>query len=526
MEIYILKSAACLGILFFFYKLFLENENMHTFKRFYLLASLVAAFLIPFITFTSYVEASESLTNVVMTENSGLGFIVSEAEIATNYVPLILWSLYGLGVMFFSFRFFRNLKNLILKIKRNPKLKINRIINVLINNDVTPHTFFSYIFLNKKRFENNEIPSEVLLHEQTHALQKHSIDVLIIELIQIIFWFNPLIYFIKHAIKLNHEFLADQAVLKKGITSNNYQNLLLAFSSNATPQLANSINYSSIKKRFTIMKTETSKKSMLVRSLLLLPLLALLLISFSTTELVTKNESSIEIPLEDLQEKASKSQIAEYNKLAKKYNAMSDDAMIVKKKDVERLKTIYTLMTESQRKNAEPFPTLPPPPPDAPKAAKAPPVVKKGLNDMDPDMPPPPPIQRLEPLDHIVRMADENAAFFYNNQRISSMRAIELIKKNSTLYVETETFEKSNPVVKILDTYAPPPLTKTSLAPLPAEDPAKIIQEMAKKGATFYSGDEKISDKEAIELIRKVGNMKIEVIDPDSKNPVVKLSGC
>lgn len=274
------------------------------------------------------------------------------------------------------------------------------------------------------------------------------------------------------------------------------------------------------------MKTETSKKSMLVRSLLLLPLLALLLISFSTTELVTKNESSIEIPLEDLQEKASKSQIAEYNKLAKKYNAMSDDAMIVKKKDVERLKTIYTLMTESQRKNAEPFPTLPPPPPDAPKAAKAPPVVKKGLNDMDPDMPPPPPIQRLEPLDHIVRMADENAAFFYNNQRISSMRAIELIKKNSTLYVETETFEKSNPVVKILDTYAPPPLTKTSLAPLPAEDPAKIIQEMAKKGATFYSGDEKISDKEAIELIRKVGNMKIEVIDPDSKNPVVKLSGC
>ena len=145
---------------------------------------------------------------------------------------------------------------------------------------------------------------------------------------------------------------------------------------------------------------------------------------------------------------------------------------------------------------------------------------------MVPDMPPPPPIQRSEPLDHIVRMADENAAFFYNNQRISSMRAIELMKKNSTLYVETEMFEKSNPIVKILDTYAPPPLTQASLAPLPAEDPAKIIQEMAKKGATFYSGDEKISDKEAIQLVRKVENMKIEVIDPDSKNPVVKLSGC
>lgn len=524
MEIYILKSAACLGILFSFYKLFLENENMHFFKRFYLLASLVAAFLIPFITFTSYVEASERLTSVVMIENSG--FITSETEIATNYLPIILWSLYGLGVVFFSYRFFRNLKNLILKIKHNQKLKINHIINVLVKNDVTPHTFFSYIFLNKKRFENNEIPSEVLLHEQTHALQKHSIDVLIIELIQIIFWFNPLVYLIKHAIKLNHEFLADQAVLKKGITSNNYQNLLLAFSSNATPQLANSINYSSIKKRFTLMKTETSKKSILVRSLLLLPLLAILLFSFSTTELVTKNESSIETPFEDLQEKATKSQIAEYNKLAKKYNAMSDDNMLVKKKDVQRLKTIYALMTESQRKNAEPFPTLPPPPPGTPKASKAPPVVKKGLNDMDPDMPPPPPVQRLEPLDHIVRMADENAVFFFEKKSISSNEAVVLIKNNSNLNIQTSIFEKSNPIVNISNTYAPPPLTKNSKAPLPAEDPAKIIKEMAEKGATFYAGAEKIDAEEAIILIRKIGSMKIEVKNPDSEHPIVKLIGC
>ena len=106
------------------------------------------------------------------------------------------------------------------------------------------------------------------------------------------------------------------------------------------------------------------------------------------------------------------------------------------------------------------------------------------------------------------------------------MKAIELTKKNSTLFVETTDFAKSNSVVKISDTYTPPPPPKATVAPLPAEDPAKIIQEMAKKGATFFAGDEKISEKEAIEHVRKVGNMKIEVIDPDSKNPIVKLSGC
>jgi len=106
---------------------------------------------------------------------------------------------------------------------------------------------------------------------------------------QILFWFNPLIYFIKHSIKLNHEFLADNAVLKQGIASSTYQNTLLAFSSNAAePKLANAINYSSIKKRFTVMKTHTSKQAFWLRNLILLPLLAILIYSFSEKRVIEK----------------------------------------------------------------------------------------------------------------------------------------------------------------------------------------------------------------------------------------------
>jgi bla regulator protein BlaR1 len=548
MELYILKSSACLFILFSFYKFFLEKESIHIFKRFYLLGSLVVSTIIPCITFISYVKASEVLPNAFIIENSNV--IASETEVTTNYLSPILWSLYGIGAAIFSFKFFRNIASLIVKIRYNPKLKLNNITNVLLSQAVTPHTFFSYIFLNKQRFESNEIPPEVLLHEKIHAIQKHSIDVLLIELVQVVFWFNPLIYMLKHAMKLNHEFLADQAVINNGIATTYYQNLLLEFSSNPSPQLANSINYSSIKKRITVMKTETSKRSTLLRTLVLLPLLAILILGFSSREVIHKeaplptlisnpDQASTKqledynkmaslwnqqftstnkriIPLTELnkletiyrkmsseqkseaqpfpkcdpprqvsQDKASPEQVNEYNKLARKYNTMDNENLFIRKNDVERLRYLYALMSYEQRKNAEPFPNFPPPPkapelpespekpeypevpksvkvikgvsdkypniPPPPKAPKAPKSIKviKGVNNMDLDVPPPPPAMSEDPLDHIVRMANENAAFFYEGKRISSDKAIAIFKKNKNLTIETEKFKNSNPIVKI-----------------------------------------------------------------------------
>jgi bla regulator protein blaR1 len=287
MEFYILKSGICLAIFYGFYKLVLEKESFHVFKRFYLLGSVVLAFSIPLITFTEYIEVVPQEVPLFFPESSITNSVI-EAE-PTNYMPIILWSIYGFGVLLFSLKFLKNLSGIIIKIKRNPKFKNQSFIHVLLQDLVIPHTFLSYIFLNKHKFETQQIPKEVLLHEETHAKQKHSLDVLFIEILQILFWFNPIIYFFKHSIKLNHEFLADQAVLKKGTEPLKYQSLLLAFSSNALePQLANAINYSSIKKRLTVMETHTSKKAIWLRALILLPLLAILIYSFSEKQVVEK----------------------------------------------------------------------------------------------------------------------------------------------------------------------------------------------------------------------------------------------
>lgn len=365
MLIYILKSVGCMALFLLFYKLLLERENMHVFKRFYLLLALVASLVIPSLVFTEYVIVDPApLTeqpNVLVNESSAEA-ISSERndfpaeENALDVAPL-LWVVYGIGMLFFALRFIKNLRQIVKRIHRNPKQRSARFIQVLLQENFPPHTFFKYIFLNRRKLEANEIPKAVLLHEETHARQRHSWDVLFIELLQVVFWFNPLVYLFQKSIKLNHEFLADQAVLNKDIDKITYQNTLLSYLSPDSQnkyqsKMANAINYSSIKKRFTIMKKQTSKKATLVRSSLVIPLLALLLVGFTETRLIkVKPTDSIEI-----MQKASPQEMEQYTELARKYNAMPIEERVIPLADVKVLERIYQSMTTTQRQGAEPFP--------------------------------------------------------------------------------------------------------------------------------------------------------------------------
>lgn len=135
------------------------------------------------------------------------------------------------------------------------------------------------------------------------------------------------------------------------------------------------------------------------------------------------------------QKGATKAQIKEYNGIAKKYNGRSKNNMTVYMSDVKRLKYIYSLMSISQRKDAEPFPDFPEPPPvpEAPEASETIP-------------PPPPPIS---PLDHIIDMAKKNAIFYLEGKQISSDKAIETLKKNKRLNIETKNSNTKQPKVYI-----------------------------------------------------------------------------
>lgn len=145
------------------------------------------------------------------------------------------------------------------------------------------------------------------------------------------------------------------------------------------------------------------------------------------------------------QQKATQKQIEEYNKLAKKYNAQPENKRIIKLKDLNRLEYLYGLMTKEQKAEAEPFPNCPPPPP-APKA----PNTKEILDINPPEAPEPPKIKEIikvpptppapkSPLDHVIDMAKKGAKFYYNEKKITSDKAINLIKKNKELNISTKT---------------------------------------------------------------------------------------
>ncbi len=288
-----------------FYQSLLERERMHHFKRFFLLGALVASLVIPALVFTEYVEAAAPSyappqTNSYASQEMPLaGEPVTDKDVI-NW-SLLLWTIYSLGLILFGLRFVKHLYQILQRIRKNPKLKLKAITQVLLREKMPPHTFFSYIFLNKEALEKNTIPKEVLIHEETHAKQVHSLDVMFIELLQVILWFNPLLILFKKNIKLNHEFLADGAVLKDNVPTKSYQNTLLSFLSTASEkkyqsvEMANAINYSSIKKRIKVMKKRTSKKSILVRVFLLLPLLVLLISGFCERKTIHTYQNQLSI---------------------------------------------------------------------------------------------------------------------------------------------------------------------------------------------------------------------------------------
>jgi N-acetylmuramoyl-L-alanine amidase len=298
----------------------LEREKMHRFNRFYLLFSLVISLIIPFLSFKIIETISiiqniepiivETIQTSSFNENPIKENVITLQE-RINYTPYILWSLYGLITFILIARFVKNCFTLISKSKYNPIVKYKKANLVLVDEKTLPHTFLNFIYINIEDYNNRNIEDELYTHELVHVNQKHTLDILLIELLKVLFWFNPLFVFYKKAIELNHEFLADEEIVK---TYNNvpfYQNLLLQKSSgNQTIYLASNLNYLVTKKRLIMMTKTTSKKIALLKKIAIVPILATLVYFFcidivAQEKVVNGKPTLTEIPKKAVEEKPS-----------------------------------------------------------------------------------------------------------------------------------------------------------------------------------------------------------------------------
>ncbi|MGJ8683568.1 MAG: M56 family metallopeptidase [Nonlabens sp.] len=320
MEHFLINSSACLFVLWLFYKIALENTSWHHWKRYYLLVAIVISIVIPFIVVETIVIPVENSPMVAFASSPIVTDIMNQQKFQLDWTN-IFWVVYVMGLLVMLWRFIKNLTAFRLQDEdevssySNYQLVLRKVFTV-------PHSFLQRIFVARKEFENDQIPSAVLEHEKAHLDQKHSLDILFIELLLIIFWFNPLLYIIRYSIKLNHEFLADKAVIEQGMDTIAYQETLLNYTQQShSTALANTFNFPIIKKRFRIMKTQTSHTSLLLRSLALIPVLALLIISCGKEE---TEFQEIEEIIEVVEEPTNQKQIIVDGSTEKGYITIKD----------------------------------------------------------------------------------------------------------------------------------------------------------------------------------------------------------
>lgn len=286
MTAYIIKVILCSAMFILTYKLLLEKEKMFFFNRIYLLGCLLLSFVIPALTFnaaTSLLPASENgLFNINYWGDNGMLQLLSPTK-GINYSLEILLIIYVTITTLLFFRLVKNLNKILSKARVHQTIPYKNASIILINEDLTPHSFFKYLFINTSEYKNGNIENEILLHEYAHIRQKHSYDILLIEILQTVFWFNPFLFFYRKAIQLNHEFLADEAVVNTLNNISGYQSLLIDKANKSqTYNLTSQFNYSVVKKRLLMLtKTKSSGKS-LCRQIAVVPVLAVSIFLFST----------------------------------------------------------------------------------------------------------------------------------------------------------------------------------------------------------------------------------------------------
>lgn len=267
--------------LLLFYLLYICLFKQSTFlktKRVYLYSAIIFSFLSPCMKLIYPIKNSflptEFLLPVVEINPEQVGI---ESETSLNLMPDLLTLFLIVNIIGSVLLFVRMLIQLIsifiLRYK-NETIEYNTYSVVSVRGKgISPFSFFRWIFIPNDLKSDKQLDN-ILLHETVHVDQKHSLDIILTEILCILFWWNPLVWQMKKEVILNLEYLADAEVLNHGIDSKYYQYLLLQTSSkNASIQLINNFNVSQLKKRIIMMNKEKTSSKQFFRYLLVLPLI-------------------------------------------------------------------------------------------------------------------------------------------------------------------------------------------------------------------------------------------------------------
>lgn len=296
---YFLKINVAIALFYAFYRLFFYKDTFFTWRRAALLCFFAISAVYPLLNIQTWITEQEPMVamadlyaDIVLPE-----FTITPEQATSDWKTLLLQTVgfaYWGMVIVLAIRFFIQLAGIIRLAFRCQKAKIGNTNVHLLRQASGPFSFFHWIFIHPTSHTEDEL-SEILTHEQTHANQWHSIDVLVSEIVCIFCWFNPFAWLMRSEMRINHEYLADRKVVTSGYDRKTYQYHLLGLKQNqpAAANLYNNFSVLPLKNRIKMLNRKRTRNIMRSKYLMFIPVTALLIL-FSNCTNTGKEESTEE----------------------------------------------------------------------------------------------------------------------------------------------------------------------------------------------------------------------------------------
>lgn len=284
---YIIKSALTLSVLYSLFYFILRKETFHRFNRCCLLFILLTSLVLPMVHIT--VSHPTAVNQAVMASTTYVTTLPTIVVTPETKAPLLTWSdvlagIYWIGLCMMLLYVALQLVQTYLLIKGGLRHTDKFGNTIILKDDVkSPFSIFHYIVMSVEDYEKHR--QNILTHEQEHIRMCHSYDLLLLEVVKVIQWFNPFVWFLENDLKALHEYQADEAVISQGIDAKQYQQLLVVKAvGNRLQPFANNLRRGSLKKRIIMMYQKKSNRWMMLKALFILPMTCFAIYAFATPE--------------------------------------------------------------------------------------------------------------------------------------------------------------------------------------------------------------------------------------------------
>ena len=285
MMLYVIKAAITLSLLYSCFFIFLSKETFHRFNRCMLVGIMLVSLVMPMFHFTTehpttLNEEVYIVQNYIEHDTTPI-IVTAQQPRGITWIQALTW-IYMAGVVLMLILTLVQATSLIRFMSsgvRHTDTQGNTVI--LHNNDVPPFSIFRYIVMSVKDYESSR--QYILTHEQEHIRLGHTYDLLLLQGMKTLMWFNPFIWFLSRDLKAVHEYEADQAVINQGIDAKSYQQLLvMKVVGNRLQPFTNNLNHGSLKKRIVMMYQKPSNRWLMLKALCAIPVAALTINTFAT----------------------------------------------------------------------------------------------------------------------------------------------------------------------------------------------------------------------------------------------------